>query len=133
MDILWQHLRFAVRMFSKNASFTIIAVLTLALGIGATTAMFSVVNGVLLDPFPFADPDSLVTIKNQIPKLGPTPFPVPAPDVLTYQRETKSFTDVAGYQENTYDLTGQGEPRKVQGARLTSSVLSVLGDRKSVV
>lgn len=127
MDILWQHLRFAVRMFSKNASFTIIAVLTLALGIGATTAMFSVVNGVLLDPFPFADPDSLVTIKNQIPKLGPTPFSVPAPDVLTYQRETKSFTDVAGYQENTYDLTGQGEPRKVQGARLTSSVLSVLG------
>jgi predicted permease len=127
MDILRQHLRFAVRMLSKNPSFTIIAVLTLALGIGATTAMFSVVNGVLLSPFPFADPDSLVTIKNQIPKLGPTPFSVPAPDILTYQRETKSFTDVAGYQESTYDLTGQGEPRKVQGARLTSNVLSVLG------
>jgi predicted permease len=127
MDILRQHLRFAVRMLSKNPSFTIIAVLTLALGIGATTAMFSVVNGVLLNPFPFADPDRLVTIKNQIPKLGPTPFSVPAPDVLTYQRETKSFTDVAGYQESAYDLTGQGEPRKVQGARLTSSVLSVLG------
>jgi len=127
MDILRHHLRFAVRMLSKNPSFTIIAVLTLALGIGATTAMFSVVNGVLLNPFPFADPDQLVTIKNQIPKLGPTPFSVPAPDVLTYQRETKSFTDVAGYRESTYDLTGQGEPRKVQGARLTSSVLSVLG------
>ena len=127
MDILRQHLRFTVRMLFKNPSFTIIAVLTLALGIGATTAMFSVVNGVLLNPFPFADPDRLVTIKNQIPKLGPTPFSVPAPDVLTYQRETKSFTDVAGYQESTYDLTGQGEPRKVRGARLTSSVLSVLG------
>jgi predicted permease len=127
MDILWQHLRFAVRMLSKNPSSTIIAVLTLALGIGATTAMFSVVNGVLLSPFPFANPDRLVTIKNQIPKLAPTPFSVPAPDVLTYQRETKSFTDVAGYQESTYDLTGQDEPRKVQGARLTSNVLSVLG------
>jgi predicted permease len=127
MDTLRQYLRFAVRILSKNPSFTMIAVLTLALGIGATTAMFSVVSGVLLGPFPFADPDRLVTIKNQIPKLGPTPFSVPAPDVLTYQRETKSFTDVAGYQESTYDLTGDGEPRKVQGARLTSNVLSVLG------
>ena len=127
MDTLRQYLRFAVRILSRNPSFTIIAVLTLALGIGATTAMFSVVSGVLLSPFPFADPDRLVTIKNQIPKLGPTPFSVPAPDVLTYQRETKSFTDVAGYQESTYDLTGEGEPRKVQGARLTSNVLSVLG------
>jgi len=127
MDIFWQHLRFAVRMLFKSPSFTIIAVLTLALGIGATTAMFSVVNGVLLSPFPFSDPDRLVTIKNQIPKLGPTAFSVPAPDVLTYQRETKSFTDVAGYQESTYDLTGRGAPRKVQGARLTSNVLSVLG------
>jgi len=127
MDILRQHVRFAVRILSKNPSFTTIAVLTLALGIGPTTAMFSVLNGVLLSPFPFADPDRLVTIKNQIPKLGPTPFSVPAPDVLTYQRETKSFTDVAGYQESTYDLTGLGEPRKVAGARLTSNVLPVLG------
>jgi predicted permease len=127
MDTLRQYLRFAVRILSKNPSFTMIAVLTLALGIGATTAMFSVVSGVLLSPFPFADPDRLVTIKNQIPKLGPTPFSVPAPDVLTYPRETKSFTGVAGYQESTYDLTGEGEPRKVQGARLTSNVLSVLG------
>ena len=127
MEILGQHLRFAVRMLSKNPAFTTIAVLTIALGIGATTAMFSVVNGVLLSPFPFSDPDRLVTIKNQIPKLGPTPFSVPAPDVLTYGRETKSFTGVAGYQESTYDLTGEGEPRKVQGARLTSNVLSVLG------
>jgi putative ABC transport system permease protein len=127
METLRQHLRFAVRILSKNPSFTIIAVLTLALGIGATTAMFSVVNGVLLSALPFADPDRLVTIKNQIPKLGPTPFSVPAPDVLTYQREAKSFTDVAGYREVTYDLSGQGEPRKVQGARLTSNVLSVLG------
>jgi putative ABC transport system permease protein len=127
MDTLRQHLRFGLRMLSKNPSFTIIAVLTLALGIGASTAMFSVVNGVLLSPLPFADPDSLVTIKNQIPKLGPTPFSVPAPDVLTYQREAKSFTDVAGYRESSYDLTGQGEPRKLQGARLTSNLLTVLG------
>jgi len=127
MDTFRQQLRFAVRMLSKKPSFTVVAILTLALGIGATTAMFSAVNGVLLSPFPFADPDRIVTIKNQIPKLGPTPFSVPAPDVLTYQRETKSFTDVAGYRENTYDLTGQGEPRKVQGARITSNVLSVLG------
>jgi MacB-like protein len=127
MDILRQHLRFAVRMLSKNASFTLIAMLTLALGIGATTATFSVVNGVLLSPFPFAEPDRLFTIKEKIPKLGPAPMTVPAPDILTYQRETKSFTDVGGYNERTYDLTGQGDPRKVQGARLTSNVLSVLG------
>jgi predicted permease len=127
MDNFRQHLQFAFRMLSKNPSFTITALLTLSLGIGATTAMFSVVNGVLLSPFPFADPDRLVTIKNRIPKLGSTPFSVPAPDVLTYQRETKSFTDVGGYKESTYDLIGQGEPRKVHGARITSNVLSVLG------
>src|SRR5262245_51296608 len=61
-DILRQHLQFAIRMLSKNPSFTVIAVVTLSLGIGATTAMFSVVNGVLLSPFPFADPDRLVAI-----------------------------------------------------------------------
>ena len=127
MDVLRQNFLFAVRILSKNRSFTVIAVLTLSLGIGATTAMFSVVNGVLISPLPFADPDRLFTIKNRIPKLSPAPFSVPAPDVLTYQRETKSFTDVAGYRENTYDLSGQGEPRKVQGARITSNLLSVLG------
>lgn len=127
MDTILQDVRYAFRLLLKNLGFTFVAVLTLALGIGATTAMFTVVNGVILKPFPFSEPDRLVTIKERIPKVGPTLIPVPAPDVLTFQNATRSFTGVAGYQENTMDLTGHGEPRKIQAARITANTLSVLG------
>ncbi len=127
MDTVLQDLRYALRLLLKNPGFTAVAVITLALGIGVTTAMFTVVNGVLLSPFPFSEPNRLLVIKESIPKIGPNLMSAPAPDVLTFQRESKSFTDLAGFQENTMDLTGQGEPRRMQAARITWNTLPVLG------
>jgi predicted permease len=127
MDTLLQDLRYAIRILLKTPGFTIVAVLTLALGIGATTAMFTVVNGVLLSPLPYFDSAQLVVIRERIPKLTTETMSMPAPDVLTYQRETKSFTDVAGYQPYTMDLTGLGQPRNVETARITWNTLPVLG------
>lgn len=128
MDAFLHDLRYAVRLLLKSPGFSAVAIITLALGIGATTAMFTVVNGVILSPLPFSDPDRLVTIKESIPKLSPTPLStVPAPDVLTYRHESSAFTDVAGYQEETMDMTGHGEPRKIQAARITANLFPVLG------
>src|SRR3954468_18282839 len=100
MDRLLQDLRYALRLLVKNPAFSAIAIVTLALGIGATTAMFTVVNGVLLRPLPYSDPGRLMVIKESNPKASPLPISIPAPDIATYQHETRSFTDVAGYQEN---------------------------------
>ena len=127
MDKLLQDLRYAFRLLVKSPGFSAIAVFTLALGIGATTAMFTVVNAVLLSPFPFSEPDQLVMIKERMPKFSPTPVSVPAPDVLTFQNETKSFSGVGGYQEDMMDLTGLGAPRRIQVTRLTNTALPVLG------
>ena len=106
MDTLLQDLRYAIRLLLKSPGFSVVAIITLALGIGATTAMFTVVNSVILKPFPFSEPDRLVMIKESIPKLTDNPISIPAPDVLTFQRETKAFTGVGGYQEDSMDLTG---------------------------
>src|SRR3954471_13783920 len=128
MDTLVQDLRYALRLLLKSPGFAVVAIITLALGIGATTAMFTVVNSVILKPFPFSEPDRLVMIKERIQKLTDNPMSIPAPDVLTFQRETKTFTGVAGYQEYSMDLTGDHvEPRNVQATRVTWNVLPVLG------
>jgi predicted permease len=128
MDTLVQDLRYALRLLLKSPGFAVVAIITLALGIGATTAMFTVVNSVILKPFPFAEPDQLVMVKERIQKLTDKPLSIPAPDVLTFQRETKSFTTVAGYQEDTLDLTGDGiEPRNITATRVTWNLLPVLG------
>ena len=127
MDAIYQDLRYALRLLLKNPGFSIVAVLTLALGIGATTAMFTVVNGVILSPFPFSQPDRLVVIKERVPKFSERPVSIPAPDVLTFAHESQTFSDVAGYQENTMDLTGIGDPRKLQVTRMGANALSVLG------
>src|SRR3954452_9061585 len=116
--IVLQDLRYAIRLLLKSPGFTAVALITLALGIGATTAMFTVVNSVILKPFPFAEPDQVVMVKERSRKLSDKPLSIPAPDVLTFQRETKSFTTVAGYQEDTLDLTGDGiEPRNITATR----------------
>ncbi|HET9696719.1 MAG TPA: ABC transporter permease [Terriglobales bacterium] len=127
MDAIYQDLRYALRLLLKNPGFSIVAVLTLALGIGATTAMFTVVNGVILSPFPFSQPDRLVVIKERVPKFSERPVSIPAPDVLTFAHESQTFSDVAGYQENTMDLTGIGDPRKLQVTRMGANALAVLG------
>ncbi len=127
METLLRDLRFGLRMLVKAPGFTAVSLITLALGIGATTAMFSVVNGVLLRPLPYKEPDKLFLIKEKIPKVGQTPISLPAPDVLTFQRENRSFDGVAGFQETQMDLTGLGSPVRVGAARISWNGFQLLG------
>jgi predicted permease len=127
METLIRDFRFGLRVLLKTPGFTAAAILTLALGIGATTAMFSVVNGILLQPLPYKDPDQLVLIKEKIPKFSSNSLSIPAPDVLTFQRENRVFEGVAGFQESQMDLTGLGAPVRIRTSRISWNGFQVLG------
>jgi predicted permease len=127
LETLFQDIRFGWRMLRKNPGFTAVAVLTLALGIGPNTAIFSVLNAVLLRPLPYKDPESLVLVKETLPKLTPEPINLPAPDVLQFQRENKSFSGLGGFQPLYEELSGSGQPERVIAARVSATVFPILG------
>jgi len=122
-------LRIAIRYLLKTPGFTATAVLMLAVGIGATTAIFSVVEGVLLRPLPFPHPEKLMVVTDLVEGLdlkgngesGVTPF-----DVQAFMRDTHSFESLGGYQQTGYELTGAGEPAQIYAARLSGDVLRTL-------
>ena len=119
LETLLQDLRFAFRMLRKSPGFTTVAVLTLALGIGANTAIFSLVNGILLVPLPYPQPEKLVSITGTYPKGG-----------VVAMREQMRTTDVAAYYEgHEFNLTGQGEPLRLTGTVVSAEFFSVLGAR----
>src|SRR5690242_2308949 len=127
MGTLVQDLRYGIRMLAKNPGFTVVAVLTLALGIGANTAIFSVVNAVLFRPYPFQEPERLVVVKESLPAFMPEPVDVPAPDVLEFKRQSKPFSNVAGFQPTNFELSGEGQPQRIVATRVTSDLFPVLG------
>jgi putative ABC transport system permease protein len=130
MNNLWLDIRFALRQLRKSPGFTLTAVLTLAFGIGATTAIFSIVEGVLLRPLLFPHPDRLVVLSDilQNVKLGNDgESGVTAPEIRVYQSDTRSFSALGGYQQTGYELSGAGAPAQISAARLTASVFPVLG------
>src|SRR6202167_679280 len=123
-------LRIAVRHLLRSPGFTATAVLMLALGIGATTAIFSVVEGVLLRPLPFPHPERLVSLGDILQGAdvgGNGEAGVTAPDMQAYTRDTHSFESLGGYTQNGYELSGVGEPARVNGARLSGGVFPALG------
>jgi putative ABC transport system permease protein len=125
MDTLLQDLRYSLRRLAKSPAFTAIVVLTLALGIGANTAIFSAVNAVLLRPLPYREPQQLVTIEHAYPSLD-LEAPVSVPGFLDYQKRGRSFESMAvqtGWQAN---LTGVGEPVRMQGQRVTGKFFVTL-------
>jgi predicted permease len=124
MEALVQDLRLAVRQFAKTPMFTALAVLTLALGIGANTAIFSAVNAVLLRPLPYPQSDRLVDLSSG--SSEPIRFAVSYPDLLDFRAMTRDFTGVAGYSSQRYNLTGAGDPREVQAAFVTADLFDVL-------
>jgi predicted permease len=127
MNNLGRDLRHAVRQLRKSPGFTATAVLTLAFGIGATTAIFSIVEGVLLRPLPFADPDRLVVVGDLLEGAGLGSPSVPAPESVRYVRETHSFSSLGAYRETEYELSGAGEPAQINASRLNASVFTALG------
>lgn len=122
--------RIAVRHLLKSPGFAATAVLMLALGIGATTAIFSIVEGVLLRPLPFPRADRLVVLSDTISGVqfgGETEAGVTATDIVNYSRDTHSFTALGGYRMSTWEFSGIGEPAKLLGARMTAGVFGALG------
>src|SRR5262249_42747508 len=109
METALLDLRFAARMLLKNPGFTITAILTLALGIGANTAVFSVVNAILLRPLPYKEPGKLVLINHNYPKLN-LKASVSAPGYVYYRDNAKSFDGVAALSSWSVNLTDAGEP-----------------------
>ena len=126
MHTLWQDIRYGARTLIKKPGFTIIALLTLALGIAATTAIFTVVDAVLLRKLPINDPARVVVIHNQLPKLNLPRTQVSAPQYLDYSREN-AFESTAAMTGRNFNLTGTGVPERLQAGRVTASFFSTLG------
>jgi putative ABC transport system permease protein len=122
-------LRFGLRQLRKSPGFALTAVITLAFGIGATTAIFSIVEGVLLRPLPFPEPSRLVVLGDKLEGVtyGDDAPGVTAPGVLTYIRDTHAFSDLGGYTPSSYELSGVGMPTQINAARLTASLFPTLG------
>src|SRR4029434_1709103 len=124
---IWTDFRLALRGLLKQPRFTIVAALTLALGIGSVTAIFSVVNGILLTPLPYPHADRLVNLWSHAPGLGLNQFPL-SPDLYYFfKRETHAFDDTTTYQRRGVDLTETGNPESVPALQTTYSYFSTLG------
>jgi putative ABC transport system permease protein len=127
MYTLLQDLRYGSRMLAKNPGFTVVAVLTLALGIGATTAVFSVVNTVLLKPLPYAEPDRLVTVVSLWVPGGPQPFPLSYPDFFDFRAQNHVFEHLVTSRDTNLALTGVGMPRQLDCEMVTWDLFPALG------
>ena len=124
---LQQDLRYGLRTLAKNPAFTSIAIVALALGIGANSAIFSVVNAVLLRPLPFKNPEQLVMLWENATHLGfPKNTPPPA-NFLDWQKQASAFTGMAAMVERSFNLTGVGEPERLDGRRVSADLFELLG------
>ncbi|HEV2115677.1 MAG TPA: ABC transporter permease [Terriglobales bacterium] len=122
-----QDLRYALRALRKSPGFTIVAVLTLALGIGANASLFSVVNTVLLQPLPFKNPSRLMMLFEGLPQVGSPKIPFSTPDYTIVKRGQKSFEAIGAVQDKEFELSGHGEPDRIIGARVSASIFPMLG------
>ncbi len=122
-----RELRFALRCLRKAPGFTLTATLTLAFGIGATTAIFSIVEGVLLRPLPFPAQSNLVIFGDQFEGEAILPSPsVAAHEITIYERESQDFQRLGAYQPNTYELSGIGDPVQIAATRVTADIFPIL-------
>ncbi len=133
LEEVWQDLRYGGRMLWKNPGFTLVAVITLALGIGANTAIFSVVNGVLLRPLPYYEPERLVMVWADRPilqaQIGMPDFPVAVADFVDWRNQNHVFEQMAALRTQRMNLTGGGEPESVIGLRASAGLFTLLGAR----
>src|SRR5689334_7538031 len=127
MNSLFQDLRYGARILLKQPAVTLVAVVTLALGIGANTAFFSLVNSILLRPLPFRDPDRVVRLIQASPKLGLATWGVSQADFAAYRDQNRSFESVALYNRGAINLTGDGEPERLPMTSVTADFFKVFG------
>jgi putative ABC transport system permease protein len=129
LEQLWQDVRYGLRQLRRNPGFTVVAVLTLTLGIGANTAIFSLINAVLLTPLPFPHPDRLVQIWEKDPHIGLDQGVVSPYNFLDWQSQSHNFEAMAAYQHEHFSLTGGPLPVGLGGRRVTADFFRVLGVR----
>jgi len=127
LEYFVQDVRFGLRMLARNPGFTAVAVITLALGIGANTAIFSVVNAVLLKPLPYADPDRLAVIWVTEPSSPGVLFPDTGPDFRDWQAMNNSFEGMSAVTVAGATLTGSGAPLQLHGLSVSPNTLQLLG------
>jgi predicted permease len=127
MQTLWQDLRYGARMLMKKPGFALIAVITLALGIGANTAIFSVVNAVLLRPLPYEQPDRLVALFDALPKLGYPRVGLSEAEFVRLRQDNRSFAELAGWFWIPATLRGVSEPERVAAPLCTANFFRTLG------
>lgn len=128
MHTIWQDIRYGARMLLKQPGFTLVAMITLALGIGANTAIFSVVNGVLLRPLPFTDSENLVMVWNKgAEAAGGDRTPLAVADLLDWRDQNKSFESIGAFQYATLNYSGGDVPEQVPAVNASSNLLNVLG------
>jgi hypothetical protein len=125
MGSFLQDLKYGVRMLLKNPGFTAVAVITLALGIGVNTAVFSVVNGVLLNPLPFHNPEQLVALYEHPREFERSS--ISYPNFLDWQRRNTVFSQIAVYRSDSFNLTGNGEAERIDTMMVSSDFFSILG------
>src|SRR5579872_2879494 len=125
LEHLGQDLRFAFRMFATNPGFTAVAVLTLALGIGANTAIFSVVYGVLLQPLPYKDASRLVVLNETTPKVGSVS--VSYPNFLDWRQQCHAFSQIAAVHDVGFNLAGVTQPENISGEAVSPNFFSMIG------
>ncbi|MBX3280232.1 MAG: ABC transporter permease [Acidobacteria bacterium] len=126
---LIQDVRFGLRMLGRNPGFSLIAILTLALGIGANTSIFSVVNAVLLRPLPYPEPEQLFNVYGGFVKLGASGMATSVPEFTDYQQQLQSFENIGAYDQSSANLTSTdgGEPERLECGNLTPGLFAALG------
>ena len=132
MNTLWQDLRYGARVLLRQPGFTLIAVLTLSLGIGANTAIFSVINAVLLRPLPYEQPEQLVKMLMLDTKRGGTDAALSFPNYLDYRAQNSVFEALAAYDDTTATLTGEGAPEHITGLQASPDLFRALGAQAAI-
>jgi putative ABC transport system permease protein len=127
LESIWTDLGYAARKLRKSPGFTITCLLTLALGIGANTAVFSTINTILFHPLPYRDPGRLVLISESLPLAGSNDVGVSAQEYLDYRSQNSVFSETAAFETADFNLTGTGEPQRINAARISASALPLLG------
>ncbi|HVF43315.1 MAG TPA: ABC transporter permease [Pyrinomonadaceae bacterium] len=127
METLFQDVRFALRTLWTNRGFALVAVAALALGVGANSAIFSVVNAVVLRPLPYKDPERLVALWVGLNQKGFEELEVSAPEFTDFRTRSSSFERVAAYSAGGFNMTGAGEPERIQGLNATADLFPALG------
>jgi len=127
MEILLQDIRYGLRVLLNSPGFTAVAIITLALGIGGNTAMFSIVHAVLLKPLPFPHSERLISVNETDSRRPGQPDTFSYPDFFDYRAQNRTFESLATYRDASFNLTGVGQPRHLDGQVVSADFFSVLG------